>query len=49
MTRILFATPLILPAPAIAHAGGTHVPTGWAALLAGAALLMAALIRGRRA
>ncbi|MGR3593451.1 MAG: hypothetical protein ACU0B9_16250 [Limimaricola soesokkakensis] len=42
MTRILFATPLVLPAPALAHAG-------WTGPLIGLTLLAAALIRGLRA
>jgi len=49
MTRILFATPLVLPAPALAHAGSAHLHAGWAGPLLGLALLAAAILRGLRA
>lgn len=49
MTRILLATPLVLPAPALAHAGPAHVHASWAGPVLGLALIAAALIRGLRA
>ena len=49
MTRILLATPLVLPAPALAHTGAAHLHAGWTGPLLGLALLAAALIRGLRA
>ncbi len=49
MTRILFAIPLVTPAPALAHAGAAHPHAGWTGPLIGLALLATALIRGRRA
>ncbi|MGR3633136.1 MAG: hypothetical protein ACU0A8_13625 [Limimaricola soesokkakensis] len=49
MTRILFATPLVLPAPALAHAGAAHLHAGWAGPVLGLALVAVALVRGLRA
>ncbi|WP_341214196.1 hypothetical protein [uncultured Limimaricola sp.] len=49
MTRILFATPLVLPAPALAHAGTAHLHVGWTGPLLGLALVAVAAIWGMRA